>query len=65
MPSTGSPAKGALAAGDTYQPVHSREADLPYARPVPQRRLREVPGVTPAELLAALDESAAVGKVTA
>ena len=65
MPAAGSPAKAALAARDTYLTVHSWEAGLAYPRPAQQRRLREVLGLTPAELLAELDESAAVGQAAA
>ena len=48
-----------------YQTVHNWEIGLAYPRPAQQRRLCEVLGVTPEELLAALDQSAAEGKAVA
>ncbi len=51
--------------GVRSQTVQLWESGQRYPRPSAQRRLCEVLEVSPEELLAALDESAAVGKVTA
>lgn len=51
--------------GVWYQTVQTWESGERRPRPAAQRRLCEVLGVTPEELLAALDESAAEGKAAA
>ena len=55
----------ALAIGVEYQAVQRWEAGTRYPRPAQQRKLAEVLGVTPEELLAALDQSTAEGKAAA
>ena len=55
----------ARAMGTKYQTVQRWENGTRYPRSAAQRRLCEVLGVTPEELLAALDESAAEGKAAA
>ena len=51
--------------GVRHQSVQYWEAGTRYPRPAQQRRLREALEVSPEELLAALDQSAAEGKAAA
>ncbi len=51
--------------GVSYQAVQLWESGQNRPRPGAQRRLVEVLGVEPGELLAALDQTAAEGKVAA
>ena len=55
----------ARAMGTKYQTVQRWEAGTRYPRTAMQRKLCEVLSVTPEELLAALDDSAAEGKEAA
>ena len=55
----------AEAVGVQWATAQRWEAGTRYPRPVQQRKLCEVLGVTPEELLAALDQSAAEGKEAA
>ena len=55
----------AKAVGVEYQAVQRWEAGVRYPRPAQQRKLCEVLGVTPAEMLAALDQSREEGKEAA
>ena len=55
----------AEAVGVQWATAQRWESGARYPRPVQQRKLCEVLGVMPEELLAALDESAAEGKEAA
>ena len=55
----------AQAVGVQWATAQRWESGMRYPRPVQQRKLCEVLGVTPEELLAALDQSVAEGKEAA